>query len=161
MKYNNSDLAEVWASQTEKDGQNGGSTFFFEGEAIYSYGYHFKIARLIPVVNLVLFTSNECSATTGQHKGLVRRALGGRWRIVEVHDVEAETEDQHYSNYKECIEDIEELICKAKHARKYTETYLDHAEQKINALLVYIESFDIKNTKVLPFYRIIEEVRGL
>ena len=117
MRYNNRDLAEVWASQTEKDGQNGGNTFFFEGESIYGYGYHFKIARLVPVDNLVLFTTNDYSATTRQHKSLVKRALGGRWRIVEVHDVEAETEDQHYSNYKESIDIIEELIGKAKRAR--------------------------------------------
>ena len=161
MKYNSRDLAGVWASQSEEDGQNGGNTFFFKGESIYSYGYHFKIARLVPVDNLVLFTTNDYSATTRQHKGLVRRALEGRWRIVEVHDVEAETEEQHHSNYKECMSDIEELIGKAKRARTNTELYLQEAEQKVNVLLVYIESFNIKNTKAFPFYRIIEEVRGL
>lgn len=47
---------------------------FIEGKAIYSYGYHFKIALKIDQ-NKALFTTRGYSQTTSCHKGLVKGAL--------------------------------------------------------------------------------------
>ena len=42
---NNSMIAHLWANE-KKESANG-SNFFFEGESIYSYGYHFEAGRIV------------------------------------------------------------------------------------------------------------------
>lgn len=42
---NNRAIAHLWANE-KKESANG-SNFFFEGESIYSYGYHFEVGRIV------------------------------------------------------------------------------------------------------------------
>ena len=42
-------LSHAWANQTHEIGK--ASAMFFEGPVIYSYGYHYEIARLIDAPN--------------------------------------------------------------------------------------------------------------
>lgn len=46
---------------------------FIEGNVIYSYGYHFKIAERL--ADKILFTTRKYSRTTGRHKSYVLTAL--------------------------------------------------------------------------------------
>lgn len=86
---NTSFVIEAWLAQRQKFagtpqnkpglgswGQPGynGRRMFFEEQTIYSYGHHFPIARLIGN-NRVLFTAQEYSATTRNHKYQVEAAL--------------------------------------------------------------------------------------
>ena len=41
----NSEIAHIWANQLEYRGQQ--ENLFFSGKTIYSYGYHFAIAKLV------------------------------------------------------------------------------------------------------------------
>jgi len=83
MTYNNKDLAQLWAQQTVKEAK--GSNFFFEGRTIYSYGYHFPIARIDPENKVVTITIATYSVSTARHKSLVRQAIPKGYTIIEVH----------------------------------------------------------------------------
>lgn len=72
---NNKELAHQWAHQTRSRGT--GSSFFYEGPVIYSYGHHFPIARLVTPKKggpFVLFTCKGYSRTTARHKNLTLSA---------------------------------------------------------------------------------------
>ena len=56
--------------------KNANGSLYFIGDTIYSYGYHFPIARIIQGNNpTVLFTTRKYSVTTAKHKNDVMRAL--------------------------------------------------------------------------------------
>lgn len=76
-KFNNGQLAHVWAQQNQPEGS--GSSFFFRGPSIYSYGNHFEIARFVTRkgARCVLFTTRTYSVTTAKHIGHARNALHG------------------------------------------------------------------------------------
>lgn len=42
---NNYMVAHLWANEKKESAR--GSNFFFEGESIYSYGYHFEVGRIV------------------------------------------------------------------------------------------------------------------
>lgn len=50
-----------------------GSNMFIEGNTIYSYGYHFKIA--VRFDDIVLFNSKKYSSSTGRHQSKVESEL--------------------------------------------------------------------------------------
>ena len=69
---NNTQVAHLWASGNKTSGK--GSNFFFEGDTIYSYGYHFPIARRVNE-NLYLITQRGYSVSTSKHISYTRRAI--------------------------------------------------------------------------------------
>jgi len=80
-----SECAHIWASQSQAQGRAG--NVFFEDGVIYSYGYHFPIARFAPEYgNIVLFTSRGYSSSTGKHKRLVDAAIPGNYQIIYCDD---------------------------------------------------------------------------
>jgi len=80
------EVAHIWASQSQAEGQ--ASRIFFEGETIYSYGRHFPVARFAPEYgNIVLFTSRGYSSSTGKHKGIIRGAIPDSYTLIYCDDV--------------------------------------------------------------------------
>ena len=68
----NNDLAKSFtAGATEGDASN----MFIRGDTIYSYGYHFPLARRISGGFIV--NSDTYSATTNTHQSYIRNALWG------------------------------------------------------------------------------------
>jgi hypothetical protein len=79
------EVAHIWASQSQYEGRAG--NVFFEDGVIYSYGYHFPVARFAPEYgNVVLFTSRGYSSSTGKHKSLIRAAIPGGFNVVYCDD---------------------------------------------------------------------------
>lgn len=75
---NNKQLAHIWAQQRRDSGK--GSSFYFEGTTIYSYGRHFPIARFTEDAHgkkCVLFTTRGYSNSTAKHINYTRAALHG------------------------------------------------------------------------------------
>lgn len=68
-----SEVAHVWAHQSQDTARNSGSNFYFNGRTIYSYGSHFPIATIDG--NVVFMTLRSYSNTTTKHIYLVRRAI--------------------------------------------------------------------------------------
>lgn len=73
----NNQLAHVWAQQTQSNGRTG--NMFFESNTIYSYGYHYKIARIVTVrgKSMCFINANGYSNTTSRHTGDVVNAVSG------------------------------------------------------------------------------------
>ena len=69
-------LSHAWANQTHEIGK--ASAMFFEGPVIYSWGYHYEIARFIDAPNgqkVCFINSNGYSNSTGKHTNHVSRAI--------------------------------------------------------------------------------------
>lgn len=84
---NHSEVAHVFAQRTQSEGR--ASRVFFEGDTIYSYGYHFPIAKFVDLPNgqtVVLFTLDGYSNSTSKHIGIVRGALS-QYDKVYTYDV--------------------------------------------------------------------------
>lgn len=84
----NSQVAHVWAQQSQSFGKSSNGNFYFEGATIYSYGAHFPIASFTDIEvdgrRIVLMTSKGCSVTTSGHVADVRSALRGLDSVLVV-----------------------------------------------------------------------------
>jgi hypothetical protein len=79
------EAAHIWASQSQYEGRAG--NIFFENGVIYSYGYHFPVARFAPEFgNIVLFTNRGYSSSTGKHKSLIRGAIPRNYEVIYCDD---------------------------------------------------------------------------
>lgn len=82
---NNSMVAHLWAN--EKQESANGSNFFFEGESIYSYGYHFEVGRTVRNKRgerVYLINDEFYSSSTSTHQGLVRSAIPTGSKVFSV-----------------------------------------------------------------------------
>lgn len=73
-----SEVAHLWAHQTQSEARNAHGTIWFRGKTIYSYGEHFPIACFVENgqgEQAVLFTTRTYSVTTAKHMGWVRGAM--------------------------------------------------------------------------------------
>ena len=73
---NHAEVCHVWASRSQSEGR--ASRVFFEGDTIYSYGRHFKIAEFRKMPNgetVVLFDNSTYSSSTSQHQSYTRQAI--------------------------------------------------------------------------------------
>lgn len=92
----NSQLARLFASGKTR---GTGSNMFIDGDTIYSYGYHFPIARRMN--GYYLFNSRGYSYSTYRHKQYVLSALHGE-KVVKVRDCNMDyAQNQTTSNVEE------------------------------------------------------------
>lgn len=73
MQGTNKQVAQAFAAKSASEGKSSNKNLFFHDGVVYSYGYHFPIARWNN--DKVLFTTQSYSVTTARHKGPVLRAL--------------------------------------------------------------------------------------
>jgi hypothetical protein len=91
----NSTVAHNWANQTGKSCN--GSSFFYEGQTLYSFGYHFPVGVISEDGKTVLLTTRSYSSYTGKHKSLARSAVAHlNW--VYCHNPESAIKGHHYTN---------------------------------------------------------------
>ena len=139
---NNSKLAHTWANKIKETGK--GSNMFFEGDAIYSYGRHFKIATFVTVGEntFVAFNGKSYSNSTAKHKNHVRNAIPYNYEVINCIDMNFHFYG-HKNNMNHYITQINDSINKAKKAIKNKEFLLDNASSSLNRLKFYIELFKI------------------
>lgn len=73
---NNYMVAHLWANEKKESAR--GSNFFFEGESIYSYGYHFEVGRIVRNKcgeKAYLLNDKYYSSSTCKHQRCVRSAI--------------------------------------------------------------------------------------
>lgn len=89
--YANHEIPHLWAHAAQTAGRirNAGGNLFAEGDTIYSYGYHFPIARRVEMPAgggvVFLFTTHYYSVTTAKH---VSAAHGAVWNLGRVIDID-------------------------------------------------------------------------
>lgn len=123
----NLETTRNWLRQSGK-AQNGNNTFYRDA-TIYSYGYHFPIARIVhaPVTHerIILMTTRGYGNATAKHKSIVWGLLcRSNFRVFHVDDVLA---DDHAANLVAIEAKAAEYEAKAKRARTYKEDYLSQA----------------------------------
>jgi len=124
-----SEVAHLWANKVQDNARNSNNTIFFRDETIYSYGYHFPIAKHI--INeqgdqAVLFTTRSYSNTTAKHIGKVHSACS-HTRIIRV----PRPDDTFSSNVEVMIKEGRLALRGIETARK--------PEKYISAALVWYE----------------------
>jgi hypothetical protein len=140
----NTQLAERFAN-TEKEGK--ANSMFIDGDTIFSYGYHFPIARKTDKTDengrkIVLFTDRGYSMTTAKHKNQVWGALAQAGHRIITCDVSM----SRASNAIESLnKEIDELHGKEKRARKeYTrESYYNQAEKLTEDVATLRQAFSL------------------
>ena len=99
------DVAHNWAHGTGR--KQNGHNMFYKGDAIYSYGSHFCIARFVRTCSgerVVLFNASTYSVSTSKHQTIVARAIpeGIRTISVEEPDIYSHDRRSHRLNYNGC-----------------------------------------------------------
>lgn len=135
------EVAHAWAHQTGRARR--GHHVFYEGDTIYSYGYHFPIARIDLERGVTLMTTRGYSVSTSKHKTIVRRAIVGP--VLEVFDVAARGPHAHRQNAEILLGNIEEAYRKAGRRRSVDRKAwdLEEAEKTLDTLRRYVEAYDI------------------
>lgn len=113
---NNRMIAHLWANE-KKESANG-SNFFFEGESIYSYGYHFEAGRIVRNKRgekAYLINSIHYSSTTSKHQYFVRNAIPTDSKIFSVGYNMSNTGNMAFVTSK--LESIKDAIEKYKKVR--------------------------------------------
>lgn len=131
----NQEVADAWAmGYSAKSG-----TMFTDGVTIYSYGYHFPIAKRVN--GHVLFNHTRYSVTTSRHQCHVRRAMRGD--IVYCRDINANDNER----YTRCH--VKELLRKIPKCRKIE----DRVAEVLEELRHYGEYLSVMNEKEPKWYR--------
>lgn len=140
------EVAHIWAQRSQPEGKSG--NMFFEGDSIWSYGKHFKIAQFIENKGqtYVLFNSHNYSISTSKHKSLVHRAANhfNSFTIPELPYYDNMTLVDHEENMRYYMRNAEENIEKSARARKYPEFDLNRAVSYIDEMNKYATFFDIE-----------------
>lgn len=104
----NSQVAHVWAQQTQSSGKS--SNLFFEDTCIYSYGRHYLAAKIhtIKGKKIALINSDTYSPSTGKHLSEIRSALRDlmpKFNVPNPSDIKDEKNYEYMvSNIKYAIE---------------------------------------------------------
>lgn len=133
-----STIAHMWANKTQSKAGNG-RNFFYEGDIIYSYGYHFPIAKHVEFngEKAVLFTLQTYSNTTAKHIHVVRQACR-HLNVIYCYSIN----NDHLPNIEWWITQAEYKGGKLLNARK-PEIYLNQLSQLRNEAQRYCNFFDL------------------
>jgi len=64
--FDNYDCVHTFAQRTQDKGRTSNNNIFFEGDKIYSYGYHYELGRFLDD-KTILINDKGYSASTGKH----------------------------------------------------------------------------------------------
>jgi hypothetical protein len=91
----NSVVAHNWANQTGKSCN--GSSFFYEGQTLYSFGYHFVVGAITEDGKTAVMNSQSYSSSTNKHQSRARSAVA-HLNMVYCHDPKSAIKGHHYTN---------------------------------------------------------------
>lgn len=112
---------------------------FFEGDSLYSYGYHYEMARMVKGGEVILINNYNYSKTTCKQMAKLQRELNG-FRVYHVSDIGWNIR---------CINDykrrIEKTLLLAKRCRSSwrLRSYLASARNLVFEAASFIKEFDL------------------
>ena len=121
-----SEVCHVFAQRVQTEGRAG--NVFFEGNVIYSYGYHYELARFFQNENnetAILINDRGYSVSTSKHIGLVRAATS---HFTQFNFTETDG--------KTVLSELESLVKKMIRARK-PEIYINQANNLLDSYIEY------------------------
>ena len=163
------EVPHLWANQTQDSARDSRQTIYFEGEIIYSYGYHFPIARIYTDkkgVKTVFFTTRGYSNSTSKHKSMVWRACSHLPSIqmanviLDPKPLFGKIDNNHQKNIKYYINEITDLITKFSKARCNKRYIYREMCTQLRELEDYITFFKIKSKIDSHTKKLIERVKS-
>lgn len=137
---NNYMVAHLWANEKKESAR--GSNFFFEGESIYSYGYHFEVGRIVRNKRgekAYLLNNEYYSTSTSAHQRYIYGAIPTGSKVFSVgYNM---SDDGSMAFITSQLELIKEVIEKYKKVR--TELSYRDIWETFKNLMDYIEFFDM------------------
>lgn len=149
---NNSMVAHLWAH--EKQEKASGSNFFFEGESIYSFGYHFEVGRIVRnkrgekayLLNDKKYNNGCVGIHTEKHKRHAGNAVPTGSIVFYMNEFPAHREDAGKMSFVvKCLESIKDVVCRYKKCR--TEIYYNSIWFHFRSLINYIKFYDMGTPK--------------
>lgn len=168
----NAELPHEWTTGRYESGKTSNGTMFYDGATIYSYGYHYPIARYATVPNIpnasnsdvprtitvCLFNSTSSTKTTeGKHKNGVRRAIPSSWYTFDVPNVVSKlvkqlrngtlSRDEHVANWRYLRDERNRFIELASRAKALKGHLIHCAEDKRNEANQYAQIFKLSRRR--------------
>ena len=131
----NQEVAEAWSRGQSAEGSN----LFTDGITIWSYGYHFPIAK--KVNGRILFNPTYYSSSTSKHQCHVMRAIHDSRRLVFCRDIKS-----HITNEEKVKGAVKERMAKIPNCRKEEDRVNDVLSELFN-FEEYLEVMGLKKPK--------------
>jgi hypothetical protein len=143
--FSNSEVAHIWASQTQNEGRSSNGSYFFRNNTIYSYGHHFPIATIKD--NVCYFTTRSYSNSTAKH---INYAAGASSHISKIfcYSPTSAAEGSHKLNLEDFNNRSKDISHSLANARKPA-IYLNQIAHERSLFEKYCNHFGIKITKKL------------
>lgn len=138
--FDNYDTIHTFAQQTQFEGRNTSNTIFFEGNKIYSYGYHYLLGKFLDQ-NTILINDKGYSNTTAKHISML---IGATSQYKQYYTTKT---DLQYVRGT-----INALKIKLSKARK-PQIYLNEIFSLWNSLNTFINERKQKETKKQKEYK--------
>jgi len=141
-------VAHLWANRTQEYARNPGHNFYFDRDAIYSYGSHFPIARHVTRKgkSAVLFTTRSYSSTTAGHKCVVAGACR-HLTVFHVADVNSTEPRKQFAQYRA---EYMGLVGKYAKARQRKPEHLAALRGLVEEANAYADFFGLRARLTLP-----------
>jgi len=140
--FDASQCIHVWAQQRQPHGSNAKASVFFDGATLYSYGYHYALARIVTSdqgERVVLINSESSSVTTEKHKGYVHSATRNltSYRVPHI-------EGRHPDNFRHLCKLADLSLEAARNTRRKPENRcasFNYAQVQRDAARTYLRAF--------------------
>lgn len=148
---NKFEVVDAWFKQDRAHARC--KTIFFEGNTIYSFGYHFPIACIDKDKGAILFNNHIYSMMTVKHQSAVWNAIYhdrlyvNTEREIPVFTVR-EPQGQPSANMGYFAREIDELIDKASRATSNTAWYLNRAQLLLEHANAYAARYGAESLPV-------------
>jgi len=123
--FSNQEIVHVFAQQSQNSGRS--NSMFFEGNKIYSYGYHYLLGKFIDS-QTILINDKGYSSTTGKHISLLSSATSHLRQFYTC-----------YSDINTVHETIQEDLKKMSTARTKQAVYLSSIYSNYKNLKDYLD----------------------
>jgi formate dehydrogenase maturation protein FdhE len=136
-----SEVARLWARQAQDEARERGDRMYFNNNAIYSYGSHFMIAKIVDG-NKCLFTLDTYSNTTAKHINEARSAAH-RAGLDIIHCISPDGSiERNINHWKEAIKRLIEEIRNPKNRKFSTRIInLQSAAEQMRKYIDFMKNF--------------------
>lgn len=141
-----SQVAHLWANQLQDSARNSGN-YYFNGDAIYSYGSHFMIAKHHTNKKgkkVVLFTTRRYSNTTAKQIGVTQAACSHK-ELIYCASPDGVSHEINFTQWQSNME----YNAKALLTARKPEKYLNAISYEFEQAKVYADYFGLKLPKGL------------
>lgn len=170
---NQYECARRWASKDRKHSGKAGHSMFYEGDTIYSYGYHWPLARKVVLSDsgreVALMNDGRYSQSTDRHACVVHRAAHRAY--IDRVDLEVDlfgtvTDEASLAHARHVtVEHALDRACEAKYAarerakrdRKYNG---DNARRDLESLLGIDDLEELSNNAATKLRNLLAGVPG-